>query len=79
MSDTPYLAVTQKELNNLPDIELRKGDEVVCPKCKQKHVLKHGTDEDGKEYTLLLFYKCDITNESYLAAINGISIMNRKI
>lgn len=83
MNETPFLAIGNNELKDLPDIELRKGDMITCPICNKKHVLKCGKDKDGNETDLLLFYNCKKNmfseEKTYLASIKGLSIMNRKI
>jgi len=55
--------------------ELAKGRRVIegmaieCPHCGEDHILKGGTDEDGKHSAKLLAYNCG--RRTYLAAING--------
>lgn len=75
MSKIPFLSISVNELKNLPD-SLNKGDKITCPRCNKKHVLKAGKTNDGIENTLLLFYKCE--KNTYLASIDGKSIMHRK-
>lgn len=63
-----FLAVGNEELEGQP--EIKKGDMFDCPHCPDKHVLECGTDpKNGKESTMLLFYRCG--DKTYLAGLNG--------
>jgi hypothetical protein len=69
-------AIGNEELEQLPEI----GESVLCPRCGQLHpvqygerVLPGGNKEPSKT---LAFYKCG--EKSYLAAINGKSVVGRK-
>ena len=78
---TPYIAVGNNELENLPFVN--EGDKIVCPipKCKKKHKLKarkkvlpDGTKE--KSHTLY-FYHCG--KHSYLGAIQKRLVVGVKL
>ena len=70
----PYVGFGNDTLDKQPP--LKKGDSVNCPNCKKIHPVECGTS-DGKESDLLLFYRCG--NKSYLAGINGKSIVGIKV
>ncbi len=70
---TPYIGFSNETLAQ--GKQLAEGDEVMCPGCRERHVLETGTNE-GKKSNLLLFYRCGTT--SFLAAVAGHSVMGRK-
>ena len=72
--DLPYIAISNDELKDLP--EIKNGDVIICPKCGEKHQLHAGT-EKGKESDVLLFYKCG--DSFFLGAIRGKCIVGRNI
>jgi DNA-directed RNA polymerase subunit RPC12/RpoP len=69
------LAVGQEELGE------QLGKLITCPHCDKKHRVKFGNEvrADGSEVPskLLSFYKCSRTGKTYLAGINGQSIMHK--
>jgi ssDNA-binding Zn-finger/Zn-ribbon topoisomerase 1 len=48
----------------------KAGKTALCPKCKKRHKIRHGTDtKTGKTSNLLGFVNCG--KESYLVAVAG--------
>ena len=72
MKDIPYFAIGNDEIEK--GAPIKKGDKIKCPRCGKKHIIKYGKDERGKETGMLAFYNCG--KETYLAGINGHSILN---
>ena len=70
------LAIGDNELQDAPDI----GETIECPYCGETHAIRYGDKilEDGTKIPskLLAYYIC--CGKSYLAGINGKSIMGRK-
>ena len=66
---TPYIGYGNDTLQRQPRV--KAGDKIQCEHCDQQHVL-----EDSDTPSILLFYKCG--SKSYLAAINGQSIIGTK-
>jgi hypothetical protein len=72
MMGTPYIGFGQDQLDDA--LDAADGDEILCPKCGQGHVIRaaYATGEDGETKTdgfYLLFYKCG--DKDYLAGVNG--------
>ena len=65
---TPYIGFSNDTLAQGEILEA--GDFVTCPTCGKEHVLT-----DSKP-PMLLTYRCE--EKSYLAAIEGKSVMGRK-
>lgn len=63
MSKIPFVGYGNDSLEKLPPA--KAGNKILCPKCKQEHVLEAA--DDGSE--LLLFYKCK--GKVYLGAVGG--------
>jgi len=74
MSRTPYVGFSGNTLShNLP---LHIGQEITCPHCGKRHVVKGGIGEDGKESDLLLYYECK--GQAYLCGVNGKSVLGQR-
>ena len=71
---TPYVGFGNDTLDKLPPA--KKGDMVFCSNCGGEHPLECGTDEDGNESNLLMFYKCG--EESFLGAVAGKCVILKK-
>ncbi len=67
MSDTPYIGFGNDTLAQLPKAKI--GGYVLCPHCRQSHILKGGKDDNGVETDLLLFFNCG--ENTYLAGVGG--------
>lgn len=65
--DVPFVAFSNEELEKKPAI--KKGDKILCSVCHRKHLVSAGTDADGKESDIMLFYRCG--KNTYLAGIAG--------
>ena len=74
MSDIPFIAASNEELEDAPPI--KAGDVIKCQRCAGMHAIEAGTGSDGQVSELLLFYSCQGT--TYLAGIAGKSIVGRR-
>jgi hypothetical protein len=65
-------AISSGELAKKP---VFKSQFVRCPTCGKRHKVSPAVDMKTGEQTALLFYRCPKTKASYLAALNGKSLM----
>ena len=76
IKEDPMYAIGNEELAELPEI----GETILCPTCGQLHPVEYGEKvlpDGSKEPSLILaFYRCG--KKSYLAAVNGKSVVGRK-
>ena len=73
MDKIPMVAFSNDELDKKPAVTA--GQAVVCPTCGGRHVLQRGKEmrQDGTEVETdtLMFFTCEESGKSYLAAVNG--------
>lgn len=71
----PYVSFSGDELKNQPAI--KKGDEIICPKCGMLHKIFLSTDvKSGIECDLAGLYKCG--EDTKLATIAGKLVIGLK-
>ena len=74
MSNTPYIGFGHSTLDDC--LPLQIGQTIRCPHCGGRHVVEGSTNmKTGKVSDLLLAYQCPKTGKTYLAGVNGKSVM----
>ncbi len=76
MTEIPYWAVGNEELNDLPSV--KDGDEILCDKCNGRHRLEACTDtKTGEKFDLILSYSCG--EKVYIGAVHGKLVAHVKV
>jgi len=71
---TPYVGFGNDTLEKSLPLEI--GQEIRCPHCGERHVVEGGTNmKTGEVSDLVMGYYCPETDSTYLAGVNGKSVM----
>lgn len=65
----PYVGFTNDTLSKLPLV--RPGDEITCPRCGARHVLKNPTPKT--EVPVAMFYQCG--DQHYMGAVQNRNVI----
>lgn len=74
MNKIPYIGFGNETLEK--QAPMKKGDMIDCPRCGGKHPVKCGTNDEGEESNILMFYSCG--GKIYLAGVEGKRIIGIK-